>query len=344
MDEAQVRAWLQQLAPKVQIAPIEPYVVFDESGKPAGLRSGRDGVVIDLETTTAAVQAYMRRAAAGGDTSTGVAIAMNLVSPQLRSVDDLSDMVLVGGWTTVFFPGETNGFGVNIRLPASLLNGQVVSPGQQFSFLNAVSPIDAAHGWALGGVILGGKSDHTGAIGGGICSVSTTMFNAAARAGLQIDERSAHSYYIDRYPVGLDATVFEDGSDITDLKWTNDTPNPILIRGYTTGSSSAKLTIELWSKPINRTVTFTPEFKANIVYAGDSTVYVTSRPPGVQYRTEYPTNGFDTTRIRTVTDAAGNVIHTDEWNSHYAKVDGVLEIGVSPPPAATPTPAPTPKP
>ena len=75
----------------------------------------------------------------------------------------------------------------------------------------AVGPIDAAHGYTMGGVIQGGKSDHTGAMGGGICSASTTMFNAAARAGLQIDERHAHFYYINRYPVGLDATVYSNG-------------------------------------------------------------------------------------------------------------------------------------
>src|SRR5450756_2811564 len=94
-----------------------------------------------------------------------------------------------------FYPDISNGNGANIRVPAALLNGQIVAPGQQFSFFQAVSPIDLAHGYAMGGVIEHGKSDHTGAIGGGICSASTTMFNAAARAGLQIDERHAHFYY-----------------------------------------------------------------------------------------------------------------------------------------------------
>ena len=108
----------------------------------------------------------------------------------------------------------------------------------------------------MGGVIIGGKSDHTGAMGGGICSASTTMFNAAARAGLQIDERHAHFYYINRYPVGLDATVYSNGYETWDLKWTNDTPYPIVIRSYTTNGSRSTITVELWSLPLNRTVTF----------------------------------------------------------------------------------------
>jgi vancomycin resistance protein YoaR len=247
-----------------------------------------------------------------------------------------------GSWTTIFYPDISNGNGANIRTPAKLLNGQVINPGQQFSFLQAVGPIDAAHGYTMGGVIKGGKSDHTGAMGGGICSASTTMFNAAARAGLQIDERHAHFYYIYRYPVGLDATVYADGSTTWDLKWTNDTPNPILIRAYSTYGSQSTITIELWSRPIDRKVTFSPEFKANVVQAGDSTEYVTTLKPGQQNRAEYPTIGFSTSRTRTVTDSSGKVIHTDTWNSTYTKVDGILQIGVAPAPPPPPPPAPTP--
>jgi vancomycin resistance protein YoaR len=239
-------------------------------------------------------------------------------------------MVIIGSWTTTFFPDVSNGNGVNIRIPAKLLTGQVVASGQKFSFLKAVGPINSAHGYTLGGVIEGGKSNHTGAIGGGICSASTTMFNAAARAGLQIDERHAHFYYIYRYPVGLDATVFSNGSQVWDLKWTNDTPNPIVIRGYTTYGSKSTITFQLWSLPLDRKVAFSPEFKANIVQPGDRTEYVSTLKPGQQNRAEYPTIGFDTSRTRTVTDSAGNVIHQETWYSHYTKVDGILQIGLAP--------------
>jgi vancomycin resistance protein YoaR len=219
-----------------------------------------------------------------------------------------------------------------------LLNGQIVQPGQRFSFLAAVSPIDAAHGYTLGGVIEQGKSNHTGAIGGGICSASTTMFNAAARAGLEIDERHQHYYYIDRYPVGLDATVFSSGDQTWDLQWTNDTPNPILIVAGSTYGSASIITIQLWSLPLDRKVTFSPEFKANVVPASDSTVYSTSLPVGQEARAEFPTDGFDTSRTRTVTDSFGKVIHSDTWNSHYSVVNGIMVIGAAPAQAPVPLP------
>jgi vancomycin resistance protein YoaR len=343
IDPALVQAYLFALSPKVAIAPVEPWVVYNSSGAPASLKGGKDGASIDVAATSQAIEAYLDSLVSSENPGSSVAIVTVAIPPQI-TLDSLSGMVKIGegSWTTTFYPDISNGNGANIRTPAKLLNGQVVNPGQQFSFLQAVGPIDSAHGYTMGGVIKGGKSDHTGAMGGGICSASTTMFNAASRAGLQIDERHAHFYYIYRYPVGLDATVYSDGVSTWDLKWTNDTPNPILIRGYSTYGSKSTITIELWSRPIDRKVTFSPEFKANIVQPGDSTVYVTNLKPGQQNRAEYPTIGFSTSRTRTVTDSSGKVIHTDTWNSSYTKVDGILQIGVAPAPPPPPPPAPTP--
>jgi vancomycin resistance protein YoaR len=337
VNTAAVQAAIADLTSTLRVAPVEPHVTFDSAGKPNGVAGGREGVQVDVVTTAQQVVDYLNALGAGSGSDSTIAIAPSAVDPQI-SVASLSGMTVIGSWTTIFYPGITNGNGINIRLPASILNGQVVMPGQQFSFLKYVGPIDAKHGFTLGGVIKQGKSDHTGAMGGGICSASTTMFNAAARAGLQIDERHAHYYYINRYPVGLDATVFSNGVQVWDLKWTNDTPNPIVIRGYSTGRSTSKVTMQLWSLPTGRKTTFTPDFKANVVAAKDTTVYVTTLKPGQQNRAEYPTPGFDTSKTRTVTDATGKVIHTDTWFSHYIKVDGRLEIGKA---AATPTPAPT---
>jgi vancomycin resistance protein YoaR len=297
---------------------------------------------LDVAATAQAIADYLNGLAAGGPQPPTVTAVTDAVGPTLSEAT-LSQLVSIGSWTTTFYPDISNGYGANIRIPAKLLNGQVIAPGQQFSFLNAVSPIDEAHGYAMGGVIEHGVSNHTGAMGGGICSASTTMFNAAASAGLQIDERHAHFYYISRYPVGLDATVYENGAQIWDLKWTNDTPNPILIVAGSTYGSSSTITVQLWSLPTGRTTSFTAPFKANVNAAIDRTEYTTSLSPGQTSRAEYPTDGFDTSRTRTVTDATGKVIHTDTWGSSYARVDGLLLVGTSAPPPPTPAP-PTPAP
>ena len=195
----------------------------------------------------------------------------------------------------------------------------------------------------MGGVIVGGKSDHTGAMGGGICSASTTMFNAAATAGLQIDERHAHYYYINRYPVGRDATVLSDGATTWDLRWTNDTPYPVLIRAWTTYGSKSTITIQIWSVEKLRNVTWTGGGMANIVYAHNNPPqYVSTLKPGQVNIAEYATNGFDTGVTRKVTDlATGAVVHSDVWYSHYTAVNGQVQIGGAPPATPAPTGAPT---
>jgi vancomycin resistance protein YoaR len=344
VDPAPIQAYLSELAPQVATTPVEPSVVFDKSGKPSGVKNGKDGEGIDVAATSQAIVAYLDSLASGGNPGSTVAIVQAPISPSITP-ESLGGMVVIGSWTTVFYPGITNGYGVNIRVPANTLNGQIVAPGQRFSFLAAIGPVDRAHGYTLGGVIENGRSNHTGAMGGGICSVSTTMFNAAARAGLDINERHPHFYYIDRYPIGLDATVYSSGGQTWDLKWTNDTPNPIVIRGYTTYGSKSTITFQLWSLPLDRKVTFSAAYKANVVRAVDRTEYVTTLKPGQENRAEYPTAGFSTSRTRTVTDSTGKVIHHDTWVSHYGKVDGLLQIGRAAAPHPTPTPgAPVPAP
>lgn len=347
VNPASLRTFVATLAKDVNVDPVEPTVIYKD-GQPNGLSAGKPGTALDVDATAQAIEVYLDGLGSGGSTQANLAIVVNDVPPRLEANPDLAGFVRIGHWDTTYFPGESNGNGVNIQLPAELLNGMVIGPGKSFSFLNAVAPIDEAHGWKSGGVILDGKSNHTGAIGGGICSASTTFFNAAARAGLQIDERHAHFYYNNRYPVGLDATVFSSGSTTLDMRWTNDTDYPIVIRSWWSGGGTRVIHVELWSLPTGRTTTFAGGVKKDIVKASDGTQYVPSLPGGQKtYRAEYPTDGYNTVVTRTVTDKSGAIVHSDTWSSRYAKVDGILEIAGTPPPSITPIPTlgpPTPSP
>jgi len=360
VDPSQIAAWLSGTPSNSNVPAVEPKVQWDKNGHPSGLTAGQDGIGIDIGATTQSIEDYLDSLASGGSRVASVPVTTAAIHAKLANTD-LKGFVIIGSWTTTFFPGESNGNGANIRQPAAILNGQVIAPGQEFSFLGRVGPIDAAHGFAPGGVIIYGKSEHTGAIGGGICSASTTLFNAAARAGLQIDERHNHAYYVNRYPSGLDATVFSDGARTFDMKFTNDTANPIIIRSWATRGSKSTITFQLWSLPLNRTVTFngipSGQFKGgnptNKVTATDTKVYVGNKSlkPNVTYRAEYPTDGFDTTVTRVVTDNSGNQLYTNVWKSHYIVVNGILQIGATPSPSPTPsggvpthTPTPTPPP
>src|SRR5207248_11297417 len=98
-------------------------------------------------------------------------------------------------------------------------------------------------------VIINGELE-TG-IGGGVCQVSTTTFNAAYEAGLPITARTNHALYISHYPQGRDATVDYPG---VDLKFVNDTGHWLLLRTFVTSSS---LTVNLYGTPMHRRVVST---------------------------------------------------------------------------------------
>src|SRR6476619_8197428 len=105
-------------------------------------------------------------------------------------------MVKVGSWSTFYKVAAHNGFGANISVPARYLNGTVVQPGQLFDFWGSLGEVSFRTGYRLGGAIVGGHSVEGQALAGGICDASTTLFNAAARAGFEILTRAAHWYYI----------------------------------------------------------------------------------------------------------------------------------------------------
>jgi vancomycin resistance protein YoaR len=234
-------------------------------------------------------------------------------------------MTRISTWTTRFVVGEKNGFGNNIVLPARYINGTVVRPGQVFDFWQAVGPVTPARGFLPGGIIQNGRTNPTGAIAGGICSTSTTLFNAAVRGGFQILERSPHYYYITRYPLGLDATVSKSGGVSTqNMRFRNDTGVPIYIRG-TAGAGWVRF--DIYSLPTGRTVTFSKPSVSNVRRAVDRVIRTSELRSGTSRRDEHPANGMDVVVIRTVRDSRGAVIHSDRFVSHYKRVDGILLIG-----------------
>jgi len=126
----------------------------------------------------------------------------------------------------------------NIHTLADALDGTLVAPGGVFSFNSTVGPRTAAKGYQEAPAIVDGKL--VPQLGGGICQVGTTIFNAVYESGLPVVQRTNHSFYISHYPKGRDATVSWGGPD---FRFKNDTDNWVLIvAGYTNSS----LTIALY--------------------------------------------------------------------------------------------------
>jgi len=189
-------------------------------------------------------------------------------------------------------------------------------------FVNA----DVSPAVKLGGAIINGHSVEGKTIGGGICSTSTTLFNAALRAGLETGARANHYYYITRYPKGLDATVWEDGSAVQNMTFTNDTPYPILIRTY---ARPGIVRFTLYSVPTGRTVSISKPIVKNYIKGYTVVKYTKSLKPGHYLQSEYQADGQDVWVTVTVKDKTGHVISTKTYYSHYARMIGVIMKGVA---------------
>lgn len=130
----------------------------------------------------------------------------------------------------------------NILLAAKAINNQVVFPGQTFSFNKVVGKRTKKKGYLVAPVIV--KGELSEGIGGGICQVSSTLFNAVDRSGLQIVERYSHSKSVRYVPSGRDATVSWYGPD---FKFQNKYNQPILIRART---FEGKLIVTIFSSEL----------------------------------------------------------------------------------------------
>jgi vancomycin resistance protein YoaR len=206
------------------------------------------------------------------------------------------------------------------------IDGTVVAPGAKFDFWQSVGVVSLAKGYKLGGAIINGHSVEGKTIGGGICSTSTTLFNAALRAGLEMGARANHYYYISRYPLGLDATVWQDGSAVQDMSFINDTAYPILIRTY---AKPGIVRFTLYSVPTGRTVSISRPIVKNYIHGYTVVEDTKSLRPGQTLQSEYQADGQDVWVTVTVRDKSGHVISTKTYYSHYARMIGVIMRGVA---------------
>jgi vancomycin resistance protein YoaR len=296
-----------------------------------GVTPGVDGRNMVVSTTAEVVaETLVGRARTPG--AKAVQAAVRAVEPSLTTAEAQAaapKMKRISRWTTFFPIGPKNGYGANIWIPAEDIDGYVVGPGEWFDFWNAVGPVTRERGYQTGAAIINGRTEPQGALAGGICSCSTTLFNAALRAGFEMGDRRNHYYYIDRYPVGLDATVFKSSSgSVQTMSWRNDTDFPVLIRGYRIRDGGrGYVRFDLYSVPNGRKVAISDPTIRNVRQATDSTEYTAALPSGTSERVEYPVDGMDVWVSRTVREASGAVLHEDTFVSNYATITGIVRIG-----------------
>jgi len=304
-DDAAVAGWVSRLAALLDHPAKNATYAVQPDGTLVVVPAV-DGVKIDQQQLVADVKAQLFTRVSAPREIVPVAVVDTPVLTTEMATRYAPQMTQVATFTTTY-PADAARH-TNITTGAMQFNDLVLAPGQSFSFWDLLGPVSVDRGYAFAGAIIEGKSDEN-VIGGGLCQVSTTLFNAVARAGFEIDERHAHGYYIDRYPLGFDAAVFEPG---VDFKWKNDTEYPVLIKAY---PYAAALRFDLISVPNGRRVEIGAPYEYNLKSpAPDQPADPAYLPGGV-------TLGRDVSRTWTVWQG-DTVIHQETFQSHYVPVWG----------------------
>ncbi|MFI1065777.1 MULTISPECIES: VanW family protein [Streptomyces] len=266
---------------------------------------GRTGRKVTQEALGRAVLPLLTRSgtARSGEVAT-VAVQPDLTADEARR---LGIKEKVSSFTVEFpaAPYRTT----NIGRAVELINGSVVMPGQEWSFNRTVGERTPENGFVDGIMINDGQ--FVKSPGGGVSAVATTMYNAAFFAGVKPVEHGAHSFYIERYPEGREATV---AWGTLDLRWVNDSGHPLYVQASSTDTS---LTISLLGTKKYDEIRATKGPRTNITPPGKRT------GSGDTCEVQTPLEGFDVTVGRTFVQGGKEVRHED-FKTHYTPRDEVI--------------------
>ncbi|MGB3715488.1 MAG: VanW family protein [Candidatus Promineifilaceae bacterium] len=255
---------------------------------------------------------------------------------------DLSISELVSESTTWFY-GSSNERKHNIARAASNYYGIVVAPGEEFSFNEYLGEVSAEQGYETGLIIFGGRTIE--GVGGGVCQVSTTAFQAAFWGGFPIVERWEHGYQVGYYDdgegPGMDATVY---SPLVDLRFINDTPHYLLIENYYNEANSS-LTFKFYSTSMGRTIVKEGPFIENVTPAKPDIWEVNDELElGEIEQIDWAVEGADVVVERSVYNLYGELLRLDNFVSHYVPWQNIYQYGPGTElPEPDPTPSPTPE-
>jgi len=293
------------LLPMMEARLREPVdATFRVVGRRARVVPGRPGTTLDAGKAARAVLAAGR---GPGRRVAVVALTALAADFSTKEAKALGIREQISTFTTDMGESSANRIW-NVHLIGDYMDGEIIRPGETFSYNERVGPRTVDRGFREGQMIFGGVLIPS--IGGGVCQTATTIFNAAFEAGLPVKTRYNHSFYISHYPVGRDATVSWGGPD---LVFRNDLRNAILVK---TSYTDHTFTVSFYGTKQGRKVVASTSAQTNFTeprlqYAVDPSA------PANSVRTAAGGGpGFDVNVHRTVYQK-GKVLREDDFFTRY---------------------------
>lgn len=281
---------------------------------------GKNGIEVDVAESVKKIQSYLEEEWDGSNAS--IELATKVTEPE-GSKEQLSKVKDVLGSFHTDFSSSSAGRYKNVENGADKINGSVVYPGEQFSVYETVSPFDAENGYELAGSYENGTTVQS--YGGGICQVSTTLYNAVILAELQVDERFNHSMIVNYVKPSMDAAI---AGTSKDLKFTNNTDAPIYIEGYTSGGQIYFNIYGEETRPSNRVVTFESETTSQ-TNPGVSLRADGGHGIGYFATVQSPHTGYTAKLWKVVTVDGKEESRTEFNSSRYNASNKIIAVGVA---------------
>ncbi|WP_081830076.1 VanW family protein [Butyrivibrio sp. NC2002] len=283
---------------------------------------GRVGYLLDERKSLTVIKDYLQNSWDHSDCSIDVVIEED---QPLGSYEDLSKVKDVLGTYTTSYKTSGAARSANVANGCSLINGTTLYPGEEFSVLDTITPFTEANGYFPAGSYLNGLVVES--VGGGICQVSTTLYNAVLGAELEVTERHNHSMIISYVEPSMDAAIAESGGK--NFKFVNSTDYPIYIEGYTTSDKHITFTIYgVETRDSSRKVTYKSEVIETTPAGADQIVTDPSQPIGV-ISTQSAHIGYKAQLWKIVTENGTEVSREVVNSSNYKMVPRIVTVGVA---------------
>ena len=233
-DKGKIRTLIEENAEQYNQEAINATMIKTEQG--FEITEGKTGVMVDTDASVDTVYDYLT----GDWDGAGCAIDLVIVVDEpAGKAEDLAKVKDVLGTFTTSYSTSGGSRSANVANGCSLINGTTLFPGDEFSAYEAVAPFTEANGYYMAGSYLNGQV--VDSLGGGICQVSTTLYNAVLLSELEVTERYNHSMIVTYVDPSADAAIAE--SSGKDFKFVNNTDYPIYIEGSTSSDKHITFTI-----------------------------------------------------------------------------------------------------
>ena len=319
-DRDKVESVLKEKCAVFDIKAQEPTLKRENGG--FVVKEGIEGTQLDMVTCITQLKNYVEKE--WDRSSDGfVALTIEQKTP-VHTASELSQVRDVLGSYTTSFSSSGKGRSANVRNGCHLVDGHLLYPGEQLSVYSCVSPFTEENGYYLAGSYNKGLVVET--LGGGICQVSSTLYNAVLRAELQVDQRSNHSMVVGYVDLSADAAI---SGTTKDFKFTNNTDYPVYISGSTTEDKRISFTI--YGKEVrnmDRRLAFETEILSETPPEGDKVIADPSQPVG--YVTSQSAHtGYSANYWKIVTEGGVEIERVKVNTSHYQAVPRTVTFGTA---------------